>query len=298
MSTPIPKTLLITDLDNTLFDWVEIWYQSFSAMLDTLVATSKMPRSQLVKEIKSVHQLHGTSEYAFLIEELPSLQNHSDPEGTRRTYQKAVQAFRDAREQTLEVYPGVVDTLTGIAAAGGTIVGYTESMAYYTSYRISRLGLDGLLHYIYSPADHDIPANLNRDREELFQSEYKSLERTVHRNTPAGEVKPNPQILQDIVSDMGVSQSDAVYVGDSLFKDVAMAQHAGVDDVLAAYGEAHTRESYELLREVTHWTDEQVATERKLTRDEVTPSIVLENGFSELLGHFVFATGKKDERKD
>jgi hypothetical protein len=27
------KTALITDLDNTLFDWADLWYRSFSAML-------------------------------------------------------------------------------------------------------------------------------------------------------------------------------------------------------------------------------------------------------------------------
>ncbi len=34
--TDRPRRLLITDLDNTLWDWFEAWYESFSALLDGL----------------------------------------------------------------------------------------------------------------------------------------------------------------------------------------------------------------------------------------------------------------------
>jgi phosphoglycolate phosphatase len=45
------KTALITDLDNTLFDWVELWFQCFSAMIDGLVEVSRVPRERLLSEI-------------------------------------------------------------------------------------------------------------------------------------------------------------------------------------------------------------------------------------------------------
>ena len=34
------KSALITDLDNTLFDWVEIWINCFSSMLEEIVKIS------------------------------------------------------------------------------------------------------------------------------------------------------------------------------------------------------------------------------------------------------------------
>ena len=37
---PERKSVVITDLDNTLFDWFEIWYQSFTALLDCLAKDS------------------------------------------------------------------------------------------------------------------------------------------------------------------------------------------------------------------------------------------------------------------
>ena len=67
------KTVLITDLDNTLFDWFETWYNSFNAMLESVVDISGISRETLIPEIKAIHQKHGTAEYAFLLEEIPSL---------------------------------------------------------------------------------------------------------------------------------------------------------------------------------------------------------------------------------
>ena len=66
-------SVLITDLDNTLFDWVNIRYRSFSAMLRVLVEESGVPQERLEEEIRRVHQRHKTSEYVPLIQELPSL---------------------------------------------------------------------------------------------------------------------------------------------------------------------------------------------------------------------------------
>jgi hypothetical protein len=53
--------LLITDLDNTLYDWFDFWYHSFTAMLDQIVVISGIPREQLEPEIKKIYEKHGTS---------------------------------------------------------------------------------------------------------------------------------------------------------------------------------------------------------------------------------------------
>lgn len=51
-----------------------------------------------------------------------------------------------------------------------------------------------------------------------------------------GERKPKPGLLLEIIREAGACPEPAVYVGDSLMKDVAMAQAADVADVHAAYG--------------------------------------------------------------
>ena len=51
------KTVIITDLDNTLFDWVELWLNCFSTMLDGIVEISRIPKEKLIPEISTVHQI-------------------------------------------------------------------------------------------------------------------------------------------------------------------------------------------------------------------------------------------------
>jgi hypothetical protein len=51
----------------------DIWYRSFSALLDGIVRISGIPQDELEPEIRDIHQRRGTAEYSYLIGELPSL---------------------------------------------------------------------------------------------------------------------------------------------------------------------------------------------------------------------------------
>ncbi len=286
-----PVSVVITDLDNTLYDWFEFWYASFDAMLDELVRLSGVTRDQLIAEAKEVHERHGTSEYAFLIEELPSLQRLHPIEDLAQVYGSAIEAYRRQRRERLRLYPGVMEALEELRRRGCLIVGHTDSMGIYSAERIRHLGLDGVIDVLYSKADHDLPANTTSAELRMDAGERFRLEVTEHRAMREGEAKPDPALLLDIISDVGATPDDAVYVGDSLTKDILMAQRAGVTDVFARYGPAHTwapPERYELLRAVTHWTREEVEEERRLRESEITPTYVLEKSFTELLDLFEF----------
>lgn len=281
-------TTLITDLDNTLFDWVDIWYKSFSAMLAVIERVSGLPRETLLPEIKAVHEQHGTSEYAFLIQELPCLRALHPGVDLVAIYRPAIDAFRIARDEALRLYPGVSETLANLKGKGVTIVGYTESMAFYSNYRVRKLGLDGQLDLLYSPPDHELPQNLSPEDIRKYPASHYSLDKTDHRFTPKGELKPSPRILQEIVAAVSAEPERCVYIGDSLMKDITMAQESGITDILAGYGKASHREEYELLRAVTHWPTTEVRRERAISEDQVRPSHVLESSFSELTALFDF----------
>jgi phosphoglycolate phosphatase-like HAD superfamily hydrolase len=275
-------SVIITDLDNTLFDWVEFWYASFKAMLDKLVEESGISEETLVTEFKKVHEKYGTSEYAFSIEELPSLQANFPGQDLTKKFDNAIHAFRLARKANLRLYPTVLETLEVLKDKACLIVGYTESMSFYTNYRIRKLGLDRILDYVYSPPDHDLPRGFVRG----YPEERYQLRRTIPRNIPKGEFKPNPKVLLDIIKGIGAAREETIYVGDSLMKDVLMAQRAVVTDVWARYGLAQNREQYELLRRVTHWTASDVEREKTLEPEEVKPQHTLEQNFGELLEKF------------
>jgi phosphoglycolate phosphatase len=275
--------VLVTDMDNTLFDWLGMWQAAFGAMLERLVADSGVPRATLEEEFFALHQRHGTTEYAFAIQELPSLRARHPPETLPTRYAAAIEAYRTMRRRTLALYPGVLDTLRAVRATGALVVAYTESRAYYADYRVRTLGLDGALDYLYSLPDHALPEGTTVSQIRRYPPEHYRLRSTVHRHTREGAWKPDASVLLEILRDVGADPARAVYVGDSLVKDVAMAQAASVVDVFARYGDVRSRPGYGLLRRVTHWSPAMVARSEALREADVHPTHVLVDGFAELL---------------
>jgi FMN phosphatase YigB (HAD superfamily) len=282
-----PVATVITDLDNTLYDWVGMWSAAFEALLQGVVRQSGLDRRTIEAEARDVHRRHGTTEYSFLVESLPSLQRKHPGLDLAEVYADAIRAYREARDASLRLFPTARESLAALKAKGCRIVGYTDSRAPYSAYRIRKLGLDGVLDFLFSPPDHDLPA-ANRGRRSRSSDDCE-LERTVHRHTPEGEVKPNARVLAEIMREVGADPARAVYVGDSLVKDVSMAQEAGVADVFAAYGVAQHRDEYDLLRRVSHWTDAEIERERRSRAARaIRPSYTLRERFSELLDLFEF----------
>jgi phosphoglycolate phosphatase-like HAD superfamily hydrolase len=280
----VQKRVLITDVDNTLLDWQDLWYQTFSAMIGKVIEISGVAPETLYAECSVIHQKYGTSEYSRLLEELPCLQKlYGD--NVLKTMAPAIDTFREVRRRVLQLYPTVKETLETLKAAGVVIAAFTESKAFYTNYRFRKLGLDGLIDYLYSPEDHSMPDDTPDTR--YYAPDSYDFQKTIHRFTPKEEGKPNPRILLEIISELGASIEETVYVGDNILKDVFMAQQAGVTDVHALYGASQHKPEYELLRKVTHWTPEMVERERNaLKPGGLVPTHVLDKNFAQILPLF------------
>jgi phosphoglycolate phosphatase len=210
-------------------------------MLDQIVAISRIPRVQLIPEIAAVHQKHGTSEYSFLIEELPSVQRILNGRRAIGVFFPAIEIYRKNRTLSLKLFPTVAETLLKIKGRGAMIVAYTESMAFYSNYRLRRLGLDGVIDALFSPEDHTLPKGLSAEDFRKYPSQHYQFSYTKQFFTPHGSKKPNADVLISILEQLKLDKADCIYVGDSLMKDVAMALDCGIDDAWAQYGLAHKR---------------------------------------------------------
>lgn len=281
-------TVVIMDLDNTLFDWVSMWYHSFNTMLNRLSTDSGISKDILEKEFKAIFQKYGTSEYSFALQEMPSLVRKHPGQDIPKVYEGAIKAYRKARRKHLKLYPAVLKTLKKIKERGSLMVGYTESMEFYTKSRIKKLGLDGIIDYVYTPQEHGTPAGISLKDMRFYPEEYYKLRFTTLRPTPKGKKKPNPEVLLGIIKDINAPIEKTIYIGDSLVKDVLMAQSASVTDVYAKYGVAHKRKEYELLRKVTHWMPEEVEREKRINERDVHPSYILKKKFRKILRMFDF----------
>lgn len=278
----------MTDLDNTLWDWFAAWHASFSTLLNEVSRLSGVPVPVLEQEAHVVHQRRGTTEYSYLLNELPSLlERAANP---LEEYDEAVHAQNAARKAATRLYDGVLQTLHTIRAAKVPVIGYTESLAFWTEWRIRTLDIDGLLSALYSSPDHDLPDGVTFDDLRTQSRDSYGLRLTPHEHVASGIEKPAEAVLHQIIQSVGATPDETLYVGDSLIKDVAMAQAVGAHDVHAAYGTAQQQPEYALLRRVTHWTDAVVEKEREATERAgvVTPTYVLNRGFDQLLDNFSF----------
>jgi phosphoglycolate phosphatase-like HAD superfamily hydrolase len=274
-------SVVVMDVDNTLYDWLAIWHAAFRAMLDMLAEMSGVDQDELLADFKAVHVAHGTTEYPFAIQKLPSLVAMHPGEDLGERYRPAFEAYRRRRGEVLRLYPCVAETLRALREAGCVLAGCTDSMEFCTAFRLRALGLDLLLDYVYCTPNRGIPADAAED--EGFAPPRTELRRTVARQSPPGLRKPNPRLLLHILEELGADRAEALYVGDSPMKDVPMAQAAGVTDVWAKYGSPRAGEAYEMIRRVTHWTDADIQRESTLAAPEREATHILERTFDELL---------------
>lgn len=275
------KKLLITDLDNTLYDWVSFYAQSFTAMVNELVIILGVPQSVLIEEFRQVHIKHGNSEYPFGALELKSVQQKYaglSREEILHALDGAFHAFNSTRKKNLKCYDKVIDTLSTLKEEGVIIVGHTEAPVRNAIFRLKALGLIEFMKHLYTPQDR----NYN-DLDPQSKAWIESYGDFIYL-LGEDERKPNPRLLADICAREGFKPDDAIYIGDSLVKDISMANDAGVDSVYAEYGRQHNPEYWGTLVSITHWTKDDVERETKLKElyGHVVPTHII-NSFDELI---------------
>jgi FMN phosphatase YigB (HAD superfamily) len=286
------KKLLITDLDNTLYDWVTFYASSFQAMVQELALRLGEDEVVLLSEFKELHQRYGTSEPPFAMLQLPSVQKRFPGLSRQEIMERLpepIEAFSEARRKSLALYPGVAETLRQLQAQGITIVGHTESIAVNALHRLRKLGILGYFKHLYvlegRIEDHPVPGR----RQEL------EAPPGLVQPVPERDRKPNKRLLLDICDSEDLAPEDAVYIGDSLTRDIFMAKAARVTAVWARYGLQYDAAHWKILKSVSHWSPEDVAREEtlRLNTQTVSPDYTLD-AFSELLalmnGHRLVAS--------
>jgi FMN phosphatase YigB (HAD superfamily) len=268
--------LLVIDLDNTVYDWLGAHVPSFDAQLTELRRLTGLPEKELLEAYRRVHRQKRTSEYAYAFLELDVLDQIDgglEPSERLRRYGTALEAYRSEHLRRLRLYPGVPETLTELRGRGVRVVAHTDAMMFYASLRVSVLGIEPFLDGLFAVRDHDWPMAVSPPFGEMFsgRNPFRS-NLSIQEELPPDLVKPDPAVLRRILSRLETNPSEAVYVGDSLNRDVRVAQRAGIHDVYAEYGLAHGSPLYGRLIEVTHWTEADVKREIEFQENPVIPT--------------------------
>lgn len=274
--------LLITDLDNTLYDWVTFFAHAFEAMAGRLVEILGVEEEALLDEFQALHQSYGTSEQPFTALDLPCVRREFGDLPRRQLIEKldpAFHAFNVERKKHLRLYDSVAATLEELRRRGVRVVGHTESIAANAVYRLQMLGIAHHFEHLYV-LDSDYPGHPDPERADALRPPPGLV-----RKVPRRERKPNPELLRgDICRREGVEPRQACYVGDSLTRDIGMAKSAGLMAVWARYGTRYDRRLWDILVRVTHWSAEDVAREEELRRryDRIEPDFTIDR-FGEIL---------------
>jgi len=281
-----PIQLVILDLDNTLYDWVGFYIPSFLAMVRELSNITGICESELKSSFKRGHQRYISSEYAFAIEELDVLKAKVGDLDTRKVFERygaAIEAFRETRRQTLHLYDGVTVTLRELRSANKKLVAVTDATMYYAVRRLKDLGIELLFDMICAPADHGLPPGVKPEDARSSADPLRYQSRIPLQLSLDNAVrKPDMAILNAILKTTETAPENAVFVGDSLTKDVLLAKRCGVWDVYAEYGTRVNPTLFNELLKITYWTDQDVAEDRRLRGLQISPTFTI-NSFRELI---------------
>jgi phosphoglycolate phosphatase len=277
-------SLLVCDLDNTLYDWVSYFVPSFYAMVDQIVEIVGCDREQLLDDFRAVHVRNHDSEHGFAALETETVKRHFpglSAADIARQIDPALYAFNRMRKATLHTYAGVESTLAQLREADVVLVAHSEAKFHSVVDRLSRLRLWSYFDAVYcrerSSSSHPFPERAERVASDLELAKVRELSH--HQR------KPSREVLTEICDREGAVPAQSGYVGDSLAKDMAMAKEAGLFAIWARYGTIVSPTSYERLVRVSHWTPDEVAFEAELRQraKAIVPDAVLTDGFFDLL---------------
>jgi phosphoglycolate phosphatase len=251
----VPKDydLIVTDIDNTVFDWVRYYVTAFNALLDTVGRIIGSSRESLAGEAKDVFSRHGSIEYPFLAQELASVNKFYGADIDRMLSEAvfpAREAFMNAAQTVLTPYPDVKVTLAALKSKFPDlpIVALTDAPRYVAMWKLNKLGLLEYFDAVYGLADPRVPTcevtrRVKVDPEILLkhlqQSNFGFRGRI--RILPDEYEKPGVRGLKTVLMDYDLDEpvqqrARVLWVGDNLRKDIGLGNRLGVRSAWAKYG--------------------------------------------------------------
>jgi phosphoglycolate phosphatase len=239
---------VVTDLDNTLYPWVDYIVPALEAMVDSLVATTGLPRVRVVQSLKAVYARHQSNEYPFAIQESELFGPYEADFDSFHALvlEPARLAFKAARERFLRPYPGVRETLEELRRRGLKLVALTDAPRNAAELRLKWLKLDAHFDALYTLPASALPDNVPPEtRRRQAAGHYVARAPVVE--LPLDFEKPNPAGLARVLEDLRLDGGEVLYVGDNVKKDMPVAEANGALGVWAEYGTYVSHEYRERL---------------------------------------------------
>jgi len=271
--------LLITDLDNTLYNFIDYFAPSFRGMVHALAKNINIPEDELIQQFKKVFANHGSLEHGFAVQELSCVQDKSYEE-ILGLIKIAKGAYSRVRQKNLEPYPNVKETLSWISQQGIIVIGVSNAPYFHALRRLRQLQIEKYFSGLV--AWEGVPFNIDKYSKEIIEKEisgvYKSKIKKVWK-LPKDKLKPNTDGYLMVMKEFAVRNSDCYILGDSISKDVRPAELIGAHGIWARYGEAVVQKNLETVLSISNWDSKKKETIYFEKHEE--PERII-NDFSEL----------------
>lgn len=251
------------------------------AMIEQASIILHKKQDEITSDLKKVHQRHHNSEHPFSLAETDIVKNWLNEGHEISELDPAFHAFNKERKSRLSTFEGIKETLSILLKSNINIIAHSDSNSLAVIDKLSRLGLIDYFSKIYCVKDGDTQHPNGGPLSSTFETfPYQKI-----HHLEIWEKKPNPEIINHIMRENDLTTENTFYVGDSLSKDIYMANKAKIHSIWAKYGNIHNPEYYEKLLRISHWSDDDIEMEKKLRgiAADTVPEFVCNSGFYEVL---------------
>ena len=211
-------------------------------------------------------------EYPKAVEELKLWNRHRIPNERKQDVASLTnKVFSITYKHNLHLFPHVRGVLEWAQDERIVVIGLSDALERWVCFRLRILGVEKYFSGLYT---------WHQDQWFDDRSPVKSsISKRVR--LASSELKPNLAVVNEVLADFSLARETTFMVGDSLFKDIAVAQAAKVQDIWARYGTRPREDNLDTLRRITPWTESERAVEKEAGLS-IEPTHVIDD-FSELI---------------
>ncbi|MCG7977252.1 MAG: HAD family hydrolase [Candidatus Thiodiazotropha endolucinida] len=285
------RPVVIFDIDNTLYNFVDFFGPAFRAMVHVIGSRTAIPETELFASFKRVYSERGSLEYRYSIQELDVLNNYTKDELSSLLHASFV-AFSKSRNLRLVPYDGVKEILNWLHRSGYKLIAYTDAPHKHSANRLKKLGIKSYFDILVAWG----PSLTNED----FSTQYSekitnssgdwyitendrsymmgNMQVLTH---PSEEKKPNIDLLCRLTNELSIDVQRSWVVGDSVEKDLVPGMELGFKGAWAKYGKKYEQKNWETLVSVSPWDTKTIKKEEKHNKTEpIEPDWVLDSFYS------------------
>src|SRR4051812_14453191 len=156
----MPVRLVVTDMDNTLYSWVDYIVPAMEALVAAVCHATGFPRIKVVQSLKTVYSKYESNEYPFALQESSLFTEFPDfGSFDKLVIEPARMAFSEARKKYMKPYKGVIETFEALKARKIPVVALTDAPRNPAEQRAKRMGFDAYLASIYTLPGFQLPAS-------------------------------------------------------------------------------------------------------------------------------------------